>query len=336
MNATAVHATCLALVALDFISRTWRTQLFLHGAGHRLPFREVFVQGAIGEAASSLTPMRAGGEPARIWAMARQGVPTRVAVVAVGVEFLAVTVVIALTALVLGLTVASEWWAAAGPELVSSSARSWPWLVGVLAASMAAWIAVRRRRPELLEAMGAELAAARAHVRDLPARVHLASIPISLVNIGARVAILPVLAQLLDQPPPLAATVVGSFALLYAQAVIPTPGGAGAVELGFLGGAAGNLGSAEAALLLAWRLYTTAFGTALGVLLGAWRFRADVSALVMRRRRSGAAPTPEKPPHVPELDGGVRPMHSRSERAERVPGAAARRPNGGRRGPGRA
>ena len=303
MSATAVHAACLALVALDFVSRTWRTQLFLHGVGHRLPFREVFVQSAIGEAASSLTPMRAGGEPARVWAMARQGVPTRVAVVAVGVELLAVTAVIALTAVVLGFTVASEWWAAAGPELVRSSARSWPWLVAVIAVSIAVWIAVRRRRPELLDAMGAELTAARAHLRDLPARVHLTSVPLSLLNIGARVAILPLLAELLDHPPSLAATVVGSFALLYAQAVIPTPGGVGAVELGFLGGAAGDLGSAEATLLLAWRLYTTAFGTALGVLVGAWRFRADVIALVTRGRRS-AASTAEEPPSDDEFDGG--------------------------------
>jgi hypothetical protein len=77
------------------------------------------------------------------------------------------------------------------------------------------------------------------------------------------------------------------------------------VELGFLGGAAGNLGSAEATLLLAWRLYTTAFGTAFGVLLGAWRFRADVIARVVRRRRSGAAAAPEEPPRVPELDRGA-------------------------------
>jgi uncharacterized membrane protein YbhN (UPF0104 family) len=115
------------------------------------------------------------------------------------------------------------------------------------------------------------------------------NVPITLVNIAARVAILPLLAQALDQPPPLAATVVGSFALLYAQAVIPTPAGAGAVELGFLGGAAGNLGAAETQLLVVWRLYTTVLGTVAGLALGAWRFHADVLTFVFRRSAAASA-----------------------------------------------
>jgi uncharacterized membrane protein YbhN (UPF0104 family) len=47
--------------------------------------------------------------------------------------------------------------------------------------------------------------------------------------------------------------------------VLPTPSGAGVVDLGFMGGAAGQLGS-NGSLLLAWRFYTTG----LGVLLGVW------------------------------------------------------------------
>ena len=295
MSGATIHLTCLALVALDFVARTWRTQLFLGGLGHRLPFHEVLVQSAIGETASSLTPLRAGGEPARIWTMARQGVPARVGLVAVGVELLATSAVIVLTALVLGVTVAPDWWAATGPGLIRAAVRSWPWLAGIAAVTLAAWIAVRRLRPDLLHAAGGELAAARGHLRDLPAWIYVANVPITLVNIAARVAILPLLVQALDQPPPLAATVVGSFALLYAQAVIPTPAGAGAVELGFLGGAAGNLGAAEAEILIVWRLYTTVLGTALGVAFAAWRFHADVLSFVLRRpSRAPAADTPSR------------------------------------------
>ena len=286
MSDLAIHLTCLALVGLDFVCRTWRTQLFLRGLGHRLPFREVLVQSAIGETASSLTPLRAGGEPARIWAMARQGVPARVGLVCVGIELLATSVVILLVALLLGATIAAEWWAAAGPELVRSAARGWRWIAAIAAVTIVAWLVVRRLRPDLLHAAREELAASRGHLRDLPAWVYVANVPITVVNIGARVAILPLLAQTLVQPPPLAATVVGSFVLLYAQAVIPTPAGAGAVELGFLGGAAGNLGAGEAELLLGWRLYTTVLGSALGVIAAAWRFHADVLAFVLRRTRA--------------------------------------------------
>ena len=289
---STIHLACVALVGVDFAIRTWRTQLFLLGLGYRLPFREVLVQSAIGETASSLTPLRAGGEPARIWAMARQGVPARVGLVAVGVELLATSAIILLTAIVLGVTVAADWWAATGPELARSSARSWPWLVVTTAATFVAWLAVGRFRPDLLRAAREELAEARGHLRDIAAPIYVATVPITLANIAARVAILPLLTQTLDQPPPLVATVVGSFALLYAQAVIPTPAGAGAVELGFLGGAAGNLGAAEAEILVAWRIYTTVLGAMLGVVLGAWRFHSDVVSVVLRRR--GRSPTSDE------------------------------------------
>jgi uncharacterized membrane protein YbhN (UPF0104 family) len=103
---------------------------------------------------------------------------------------------------------------------------------------------------------------------------------------GLTLAILPVLALALDQPPPLADTVVGSFALLYSQAVLPTPAGAGAVELTFLGGAAGDLGAAETSLLLAWRCYTTLAGVALGLGLAAWRYGWAIVPGARRGRRA--------------------------------------------------
>lgn len=283
MSTTTIHVACLALVALDFLARTWRTQLFLYGLGQRLSFGEVLVQSGIGETASSLTPLRAGGEPARIWTMTGQGVPARVGVVAVGVELVATSVVIVLTAVGLAVTIAADWWAATGPGLMRASARGWPWLALIGGASLVAWLVMRRLRPGLLHAAGEELAAARAHLRDIPAWIYAATVPITLVNIGARVAILPLLALTMDPPPPLAATIVGSFALLYAQALIPMPGGAGAIELAFLGGAVGDLGAAETELLFAWRIYTTVLGTLLGIALAGWRFRTNLVGFVARR-----------------------------------------------------
>jgi uncharacterized membrane protein YbhN (UPF0104 family) len=78
-----------------------------------------------------------------------------------------------------------------------------------------------------------------------------------------------VLALTLTSPPPMGPMILGSFALLYSQLVLPTPSGAGAVELGFLGGAAGDLGESQGWLLLAWRFYTNGVGVVLGVWLAA-------------------------------------------------------------------
>jgi uncharacterized membrane protein YbhN (UPF0104 family) len=51
--------------------------------------------------------------------------------------------------------------------------------------------------------------------------------------------------------------------------ILPTPSGAGVVELAFLGGAAGDLDQGQAWLLLAWRFYTSGIGVLLGVSLAA-------------------------------------------------------------------
>ena len=105
--------------------------------------------------------------------------------------------------------------------------------------------------------------------RRMPRWPLVASMPLSFLNLATRVAILPVLALTLPNPPELGPMLVGSFALLYSQLILPTPSGAGAVELGFLGGAAGDLGSGAGWLLLAWRFYTNGVGVLLGVGLAA-------------------------------------------------------------------
>jgi uncharacterized membrane protein YbhN (UPF0104 family) len=70
---------------------------------------------------------------------------------------------------------------------------------------------------------------------------------------------------------------------LYGQLAVPTPAGAGAVELGFVGGFAESMSPrALAALLLAWRLYTLILGAALGGVLAAM----TAAGARLRRRRS--------------------------------------------------
>lgn len=84
MSALHAHLICIALLGVDFVARTWRMQWLLAGLRHPLPFGQVFVHTMLGEAASSLTPLRLGGEPARAWAMTREGVPVTVGAVELG------------------------------------------------------------------------------------------------------------------------------------------------------------------------------------------------------------------------------------------------------------
>src|SRR4029450_3710301 len=101
--------------------------------------------------------------------------------------------------------------------------------------------------------------------RRMPRWPIVASIPCTLINLISRTAILPLLALTLPNPPPLGPPILGSFGLLYSQLIIPTPAGLGAVDLGLLGGAAGELGPANTRVLLAWRFYTVGVGAIIGV-----------------------------------------------------------------------
>jgi uncharacterized membrane protein YbhN (UPF0104 family) len=264
----------------------------------RLGFREVFVQSAIGETASAISPLRAGGEPVRVWAMGVQGVPSRIAIVAVGLEFVAVVLAIVLASLALGFTVGGDWWRHAGPGLTRSALRSWPWLAGITALTLLAWLLVRRTRPEFLHVAGVEFAAARGHMRDVPVWTYVWCTLLTAIQMAARTAILPVLGLTLASPPPLVAMVVGSFALVYAQSLLPAPAGAGAIELGFLGGAAGNLGAEEVRLLAWWRFYSTILGVILGIVLGMIRFHTNIVTFLFRSGRSGErageSPAPQR------------------------------------------
>jgi uncharacterized membrane protein YbhN (UPF0104 family) len=114
----------------------------------------------------------------------------------------------------------------------------------------------------------------------------LASLPLSVVAMVTRIAILPVLLLTLPNPPDLPAMVFGSFALLYSQMVLPTPSGAGVVELGYLGGAAGALGEGQGWILVAWRFYTNG----IGVLLGVWLAVSIYGWPVLQKLLRGRAP----------------------------------------------
>jgi uncharacterized membrane protein YbhN (UPF0104 family) len=278
------HLICAVLVIIDLVARAWRIQWIVQGLGHPLRFRDAFVVNAFGDAACALTPLRIGGEPARLAGMLRSRVPAVAAFVAISLEVLAAWPVVIVAAGWLIWRYAPAWWATAGPRLGTALVESWPWLVAVVLASLLAWGYARRFAPAGHQ-VRRPIRRVRVYWRRIPAGVLVASIPMSFLNVATRVAILPVLALTLPHPPDPGPLAVGSFALLYSQLVLPTPSGAGAVELGFLSGAAGELGRAEGWILLFWRFYTNGVGVILGLTLAGklygWR---AVTALARRRR----------------------------------------------------
>lgn len=277
------HLLCVVLVVLDFVARAWRIQWIVHGLGHRLGFRDAFVLNAFGDAACALTPLRIGGEPARLVGMLRSKVPAVASFVAISVEVLAAWPVVIAVAAWLIWHYAPAWWAEAGPRLASTVVDSWPWLALVVAVSVVAYVYARRVAAPAAHHVRRPIRRVRVYWRRLPVGILVATAPLSFLNVATRVAILPVLALTLPDPPSMGPLAVGSFALLYSQLILPTPSGAGAVELGFLGGAAGELGAAEGWILLLWRFYTNGVGVVLGLALAArWYGWGAVTALARR------------------------------------------------------
>jgi len=267
MSIMQAHLICLGLMAADFLARALRIRWILAGLRTHITFGEAVTLNAFGDAACALTPLRIGGEPARLAGMLRARVPAPAAFVAISVEVLAAWPVILVVAALLIWTAGGEWWAAASPRLLAGAGRAWPWLVLVALASVLAWRAAGRLHTSVRRLIERPLSRARVYWRRLPPEPLLASIPCTLVDLASRVAVLPVLAQTLPTPPPAAPLWLGSFALLYVQLLLPTPSGAGAVDLGFLGGAAGGLGGREGSMLVAWRFYTNGVGLLLGASL---------------------------------------------------------------------
>ena len=270
MTLLQAHLVCLGLVAADLLARAWRIQWIIRGLGHPISLWDSFVLNAFGDAACALTPLRIGGEPARLAGMLRSRVPAPAAFVAISLEVLAAWPVILVAAGWLAWRYAPEWWQEAGPRLSATAAAAWPWVVAVVILSWLAWRSARQKvSSPAARQLRRPVRRAMVYWRRMPRWPLVASVPMSLLNLATRVAILPVLALALPSPPPMGPLALGSFALLYSQLVLPTPSGAGAVELGFLGGAAGDLGADEGWLLLAWRIYTNGIGVLLGVVLAA-------------------------------------------------------------------
>jgi uncharacterized membrane protein YbhN (UPF0104 family) len=270
MTLLQAHLICLGLVGADLLARAWRIQWLVRGLGQRITLWDSFVLNAFGDAACALTPLRLGGEPARLAGMLRSRVPAPAAFVAISLEVLAAWPVIIVAAGWLAWRYAPEWWNEAGPRLSAAAMTAWPWVLAVVVLSALAWRSARQKvASPAARQLRRPVRRAMVYWRRMPRWPLVASVPMSLINLGTRVAILPVLALTLPSPPPMGPLALGSFALLYSQLVLPTPSGAGAVELGFLGGAAGDLGADDGWLLLTWRLYTNGIGVVLGVALAA-------------------------------------------------------------------
>jgi uncharacterized membrane protein YbhN (UPF0104 family) len=275
------HVVCALLFLADTLARALRLQVLVRAFGGSLGLWPAIAANFVEEAAAGLTPMRIGSTAGRAVMLARHDVSVRVTVLAGVVESSLMVPLVAVASAVVGFLFAPDWWATVGPRLERSARHLTPWLLlgGLL--GVVAWVVARRVVPHHHHSLKRTLVHSAQEVRRLPPRVLATLAVLNVVSLVARVAILPVVAYTVPRARPLGQVVLGSFVMLFGQLFLPTPSGAGAVEVGMLAGGGGVTGHAASWVLLAWRFYTTFLPVGAGLLIGAF---AGVFHLRSRRR----------------------------------------------------
>ena len=294
------HALALGALVLDILVRAWRIQLAAWTAGGRLSVWEAIRLNMYGEAASTLTPNRLGGEPARFAGMTECRMRPVTALVAVGVEVAAEWPVF----LVMGVTLAVHYvpdWKTAGQAWLRHhmAADLIPIELIVLAVLVVIWFLQRSiRSGAIRHRVRRQWRVALAHVRRAPVWVQLANAGLTVVSLAARGLVLPALAWGMPDAPPFTDMFYGSLAMLAAPLAVPLPSGGGGIEVVFLSGFAGDFGDRQVAMLVFWRFYTMLLLTGIGIFLmirylGLRAAKELFSVGWRRKRRSAELPPAE-------------------------------------------
>jgi uncharacterized membrane protein YbhN (UPF0104 family) len=265
-GAATGHLLALALLAIDCLVRAWRIQLAVWTAGARLGFQDALRLNMYGEAASTLTPNRLGGEPARFLGLNEARVRPVTSLVAIGVEVAAEWPVFALVGAALLVYYVPDWQIEAAHWLRRHRARELVAieLVALLILGVVYLMQRLVRSGMIRHRVRRQWRVAWAHVRRAPMWVLGVGGLLTAISIAARVLILPALALGLPDRPSFGAMFFGALTLLHAPLLLPLPSGGGGIEVAFLSGFAGDFGAHAVTMLLLWRFYTALLLTLIG------------------------------------------------------------------------
>jgi uncharacterized membrane protein YbhN (UPF0104 family) len=287
------HLLALGALALDVVVRAWRIQLAAWTAGGGLRFWPAVRLNLYGEAASTLTPNRLGGEAARFAGLTQAGLRPVTALVSLGVEVAAEWPVFLILVGVLVVHYVPNWRLAAQLWLRRHLATDLVMLeLAALAALLVVYLIQRLAKPGAIRhRVRRQWRVAIAHVRRAPLWVQLVNAVLTAVSLVSRALILPALAWGLPNAPPFGEMVFGAMALLASPLLVPLPSGGGGIEVAFLSGFAGEFGDHAVRMLVWWRFYSVILLTVTGVYLmvhslGVRAARQLVTIGWARRRRS--------------------------------------------------
>lgn len=260
------HVFALLLLGLDCVVRAWRIQLAVWTAGGRLGFWDAVRLNLYGEAASTLTPNRLGGEPARFLGLSETKARPVTSLVGIGVEVAAEWPVFMLVGAAMIAYYVPDWQTEARHWLRRHRAGE---LVAVelvaLVVLSAIYLMQRLVRSGMIRhRVRRQWRVAWAHVRRAPWWMLGVGALLTAVSIAARALILPALAWGEPHAPSFGRMFFGALTLIHAPLVVPLPSGGGGIEVAFMSGFAGDFGDHQVTMLLWWRFYTAILLTVLG------------------------------------------------------------------------
>jgi len=273
------HLLAALAVATEVAARSLKLTWSAKAVRIRLPFRVSVRTSLAGDFGGSITPARSGAEPARFLVLKEAGIPNALVVLyaELFLEMLSLAAVVAVVA------VAFRHAGAVLGALVGVVGAYAAFVLGIAAFA----IVIARRDPTAQPPRWARRLGVHAgrwqvlqrwlgHVRttvDAVKHVNLrwatASFFASVVHVAMRLCVLPALVlPAAYEPVPVAPLALWPLGFLYGAAVVPAPGGGGAVELAFRAALGGVIPARIfPAALLWWRFYTFYLYIALGAIV---------------------------------------------------------------------
>lgn len=273
------HLLAALAVAIEVLARALKIRWSARAAGIRLSLGTAVRTCLGGDFAAAITPARSGAEPARFFILSEAGLPRSsilvvlyaelflevfslaAVVLAVAIAFpdadvvvaTLVSVVGAYAAVVLGIGAVAVFLSRRNPHDAPP-----PWALR-LRLHGGRWRTIQRALTKLRGTIDSV-----ERVDRTPAVMAFLA---SVVHVAIRLTVLPALVLTSVSAVPLAPLALWPLGFLYGAAVVPVPGGGGAVEMAFRAALGGAIpGALFAAALIWWRFYTFYIYILLGAL----------------------------------------------------------------------
>ena len=263
------HLLAALAVLVEVLARSLKIRWSARAAGIRLPLSTAIRTSLGGDFAAAITPARSGAEPARFFVLSESGLPSSSVLVILYSELFLEVFSLAFVVLIVALVFRN-----AGTVLVTLVSLVGAYagvIIGIGAGALylskrntggppprwarrlqlnaGHWRTVQRALRKLRSTIDA--------VEQVNMTAAVSAFFASVVHVAIRLTVLPALVLTSVATAPLAPLALWPLGFLYGAAVVPAPGGGGAVEVAFRA-ALGHAIPVElfAAALIWWRFYT--------------------------------------------------------------------------------